>query len=162
MNRFISKHRQLATILIGLLLISGTVFYSFSSSQNSQTTLSASYLKTDPKKTSPGVIQSEDFAVSVDENGKQVKLATAFPKTAEKIYMVLGLEGAKLSQRLEYTRYLNGKFVDKGSIQLPVDDARYASIAFRLKEGKLHPKGTYEVKAYTDGAFERSAQYVVK
>ncbi len=163
-NRFISQHSQLITITAGLLLVSGTIFYSFSSSQNSETTLSAASVNLVPTKQSPGVIQSEEFATSLEDNDndKQVKLADSFPETTENIYMVLGLNGAKLSQKLEYTRYLNGKFIDKGRIQLPVDDAKYATIAFGLKEGKLHPKGKYVVKTYTDGAFERSAKYIVE
>jgi hypothetical protein len=74
---------------------------------------------------------------------------------------VLGLVNAKATQRIEYTRYLDGKFIDNGSIPIK-DGAKYASFSYELLAGKTHAPGTYIVKVYTDGVYERSGTYTVK
>ncbi len=110
----------------------------------------------------PGVIQSEKFSTSVGTNGAAVSPTTIFTTTDKKIYVVLLLKNAKTTNRLEYVRYLNNKFVDNGSIPLNKDGAHYASFAFTAKTGKSHPKGTYRVKVYTNGIYEMAANYTVQ
>jgi hypothetical protein len=154
---------QLVIIVSGLILVIGLILYSFNSARDINARAStASASSKAPETSSPGVIQFEYFAANVDENGKQIKSTNIFPDTVKKVYVVLGLRGAKMSQKLEYTRYLNNKFVDKGEILVPVDNAKYASIVFDLNSGKVRTKGVYLVKTYTDGAFERSASYTIQ
>ncbi|GAC1387640.1 MAG: hypothetical protein NVS1B7_0240 [Candidatus Saccharimonadales bacterium] len=148
-------------VLLVLVLVGGVGFYVFNKSQNNSNPLTSNTKKSKPRA-HPGVITSEVFAASIDANNAPVSPVTTFAENTPKIYTSLGLNGAKASQRLEYTRYLNGKFVDKGSIPLTKDGARYASIIFDLKPGKTHPKGTYLIKTYTNGIFEKSASYQVQ
>ncbi len=147
-------------IVLVLVLIAGAGFYVInrqkSATTNNATTTSAT------KVSPPGVVQSEVFASSLDTSGAPVKTATTFSPTEPKIYVVVGLKNAKTTQRVEYTRYLNDKFVDNGSIPVSKDAAKYASFGFVLNPGKTHPKGTYLVKTYTNGIFERSATYKVE
>ncbi|GAC1502821.1 MAG: hypothetical protein NVS1B10_07700 [Candidatus Saccharimonadales bacterium] len=110
----------------------------------------------------PGIIVSEKFSTSIDASNAAISPTTKFTSSTPKIYVSLGLKNAKISQKLEYTRYLNGKYVDKGSIPVPKDGAKYASFIFDLKQGKTHPAGKYIVKTYTNGVYEKSASYKVQ
>jgi len=150
-------------VLIALMvLIVGVVgFYVFNNTRSSKT--QSPTVPTQAKKIShPGIIQSEVFASSLDTSGAAVQPTNAFPSATPKIYVTVGLKGAKTTQKFEYTRYLNDKFVDNGSIVVTKDSAKYASFAFVAKPGKTHVKGIYLVKTYTNGVFERSAIYTVQ
>ena len=150
---------HLALLLIVVLaLVIGAGLYVYNNQKNKTTTNSTTAAK---KVTHPGVVKSEVFATSLDAAGAPVSPTNKFTATTPKIYVVLALSNAKASQRVEYTRYLNGKFVSNGSASLK-DGAKYASFVFSLKPGKTHPKGTYTVKTYTNGVFERSATYTVQ
>ncbi len=150
----------LIIVVVLVVLVAGVGFYVLNrqkstTSSNTQTTPTA-------KVSHPGVVQSEVFTSSIDAAGAPVKSATTFIPTEPKIYVAVGLKNAKTTQRVEYTRYLNGKFVDNGSIPVTKDGAKYTSFGFVLNTGKTHPKGTYLVKTYTNGIFERSATYKVQ
>ncbi len=147
-------------IVLVLVLIAGVGFYVLNR-QKSATTNKATTTPS-AKVSHPGVVQSEVFASSIDPAGVPVKTATTFSPTEPKIYVAVDLKNAKTTQRVEYTRYLNGKFVDNGSIPVSKDGAKYASFGFVLNPGKSHTKGTYLVKTYTNGIFERSATYKVE
>ncbi len=152
-------HLVLVVILV-LALVVGVGLYVYNNQKN-KTTTSNTPAPAAKKLTHPGIIKTEVFASSLDATGAPVSPTTKFSPTTPKIYVAIGLNSAKASQRVEYTRYLNGKFVDNGSALLK-DGARYASFVFSLKSGKTHPKGTYTVKTYTNGVFERSATYTVQ
>ena len=150
---------HLALLVVALVLVAGVGAYVY----NHQKTKSTSTTNASVKKFShPWIIQSVVFASSLDANGAPVQPTNKFSTTTPKIYLALGLSNAKMTQKLEYTRYLNGKFVNNGSIHTAKDNAKYASFAFGLKPGKTHVKGTYLVKTYTNGIFEQSATYTVE
>jgi hypothetical protein len=150
---------HLTLVLLLVVVLVGGVGYYVYNNQKSETTTGTTTKTT--KKAAPGVVKSETFAASLDAAGAPVSPTNKFSADTPKIYVSLGLSSAKATQRVEYTRHLNGKFVDNGSIPVK-DGAKYASFAFSLKPGKTHPKGTYLVKTYTNGAFERSATYTVQ
>ncbi len=152
-------HLTLVAILV-LTLVVGVGLYVYNHQKNKTTTSSTTTPAT-KKLSHPGVIKTEVFASSLDTTGAPVNPTDKFTATTPKIYVALGLSNAKATQRVEYSRYLGGKFVDNGSIPVK-DGAKYASFAFSLKSGKTHPKGTYTVKTYTNGVFERSATYSVQ
>ncbi len=149
----------LALLVIVLVLVAGAGVYLYHHQKTKTTTATNASVK---KLSHPGVIQSEVFASSLDASGAPVQPSGKFSTTTPKIYVSVGLSNAKTTQRLEYTRYLNGKFVNNGSIPVTKDSAKYASFAFALKPGKTHLKGTYLVKTYTNGIFEKSATYTVE
>ncbi len=150
----------LLVIVLVLVLIAGAGFYVLN--RQASTSHSDEPFTSAAKVAPLGIVQSEVFASSIDPAGAPVKTATTFSPTEPKIYVAVGLQNAKTTQRIEYTRYLNGKFIDNGSIPVSKDDAKYASFDFVLNPGKSHPKGTYLVKTYTNGIFERSATYKVQ
>lgn len=152
---------HLALLLIVVLaLVVGAGLYVYNN-QRHKTTTSGTSAPAVKKLTHPGTVSSEAFAASLDAAGAPASLTNKFTATTPKIYVALGLSNVKVSQRVEYTRYLNGKFVDNGSAPLK-DGAKYVSFVFGLKSGKTHSKGTYIVKTYTNGVFERSATYTVQ
>ena len=151
---------HLVIIVLVLALVVGAGYYVLSKQKSANSTSTAA---TSAKTLShPGIVQSELFASSVDTSGAPVKPTKTFSVTEPKIFVVVGLNNAKTTQRIEYTRYLNGKFVDNGSISVSKDGAKYASFSFVVNPGKTHPKGTYLVKTYTNGVFEKSASYKVE
>lgn len=152
---------HLLVIAVIVLAVAGVGFYVFNKSKSTGSS-SPTAVTTTKKASHPGVVRSELFASSLDVSGAPAQPTRTFPDTTPKIYAALRLNGAKTTQKLEYTRYLNGKYVDHGSIPITKDNAKYASIVFNLKPGKTHVKGRYLVKTYTNGVFERSAGYTIQ
>ncbi len=153
---------ELIVVAVIAFLIVGAIGYilftHLQTNSNKTTTALASQTT---KLSHPDVIASELFASSIDNNGAPVSPVTNFVTSTPNIYVVLGLVNAKVTQHIEYTRYLDGKFIDNGSIPIK-DGAKYASFSFALSPGKAHAPGTYIVKVYTDGIYERSSTYTVK
>ncbi len=145
---------------IFVVLVAGIGFYVLNRQKSTNGSSAAG--PTTSKVSHPGIIKAEAFTSSIDSAGAPVKPTKSFSISEPKIYVVVSLSNAKTAQRLEYTRYLNGKFVDNGSLAVAKDGAKYASFDFSLKVGKTHPKGTYLIKTYTNGVFERSATYTVQ
>jgi hypothetical protein len=151
-------------IVIGfiVILIVGALSYIlFSRLQTNSNKTTATSASQTTKLSHPGIIASEVFAPSIDSSGAPLGQVMSFMTSTPKIYAVLGLSDAKATQHIEYTRYLDGKFIDNGSVPIK-DGAKYASFSFALLPGKAHAPGTYIVKVYTDGVYERSATYTVK
>jgi hypothetical protein len=151
----------IVVIVIAVLIVGALGYVLFSRLQtnfNKTTTTSASQTT---KLSHPGIIASELFAPGIDTSGAPVSPVASFTSSTPKIYVVLSLVNAKATQRIEYTRYLDGKFIDNGSIPIK-DGAKYASFSYELLAGKTHAPGTYIVKVYTDGVYERSGTYTVK
>ena len=146
-------------IVVGLLIGGG--WYAWNLIHKASKTTSQSPSMSVQAVSHPGVVTSEVFAPKLDPMGAAVGPTKTFTTTSPHIYVVLGLTGAKSIQRIEYTRYLDGKFINNGSIPLK-DGATSASLAFNLKPNKTHTTGVYTVKVYTNGVFERSATYTVQ
>ncbi len=146
-------------LIVVLALVVGVGLYVHNNQKSKSPT--GTTASTTKKLTHPNVVKSEVFATSLDTSGAPISPTDKFTPTTPKIYVALGLSNAKATQRVEYTRYRDGKFVDNRSAALK-DGAKYAYFVFDLKTGKKHPKGTYTVKTYTNGVFERSAIYTVQ
>lgn len=145
-----------AVLVVALIIGLGWYFFSHQSNKpiaNSSTT---------PVSSKATLITSEQFASTLDANGAAVSPTNTFKTDTPKIYVAISLENTKQNQRVEYTRYLNDKFVDNGSIAISKDGVKNASFAFTLKQGATHAKGTYLVKTYVNGVFESSASYTVQ
>lgn len=121
------------------------------------TTTTANQIKT----TKPDVIATAQFATSIDASGVAVNPTTTFATTDQSIYLVANVAGVKPTTRIAYTRYLNDKFVDNGSIPAGKEGAKTVNFAFKEKAGAKRPAGTYKLKLYTNGAFEKEATFTV-
>lgn len=152
---------ELILVIVIIVAIIGAVGYVAYLRLQSQPSTTTSSITPTKQLTHPGTVNSVVFAASIDNMDAPISPTASFTTSIPKIYVVLGMVNAKASQRVEYTRYLNGKFVDNGSIPVK-DGAKYASFAYSIQPGKMHLIGTYTVKLYTDGVYERSAIYSVQ
>jgi len=76
---------------------------------------------------------------------------------------VLTLKNPKVGTKFEYVRYLNGKFLDNGNLTMKKANTNNVSFGWTLKKtGATHLVGTYRVKVYTNGVFEKETTYIVQ
>lgn len=115
-----------------------------------------------PRSKAPGVITNVLTASSLDAQGKAVAPVTTFAKTDKNIFLVLMLSKPKIGTKIEYIRYLNGKYLDSGTNKILKPNVTNMSFVWSLKKpGAMHLAGTYKVKVYTNGIFEKVVSYTV-
>ena len=150
---------------IAVLLLIGGLFAVLqksktTSSPTQQPTLSPK--PTLPRSKAPGVITNIMTASALDAQGKTVAPVTAFAKTDKNIYLVLTINKPKIGTKIEYIRYLNGKYLDSGTNKILKSNVTNTSFIWSLiKPGTMHLVGTYKVKVYTNGIFEKEISYTV-
>lgn len=116
-----------------------------------------------PRSKTPGVITNVLTASSLDAQGKAVSPVTTFAKIDKNIYLVLTVNKPKIGTKIEYIRYLNGKYLDSGANKIAKPNVINTSFIWSLKKpGAMHLVGTYKVKVYTNGIFEKETFYTVK
>ncbi len=110
----------------------------------------------EPRSKAPGVIIQVVVARGVDP-------ASQFSKTDKAIYLVLTLKNPKVGTKFEYTRYLNGKFLDNGNLTTKKANTNNVSFNWTLKKpGATHLVGNYKVKVYTYGVFEKEVSDTIE
>lgn len=119
---------------------------------------------TRPRSKAPGVVTQVAAAKGIDQKtGEAAGTTSLFSKTDKTIYLVLTLKNPKVGTRFEYTRYLNGKFLDNGSLKMKKATTNNVSFDWTLKKpGAFHLAGNYLVKVYTNGVFEKEINYKVQ
>ncbi len=116
-----------------------------------------------PRSKAPGIINNIATANSVDTKGSAVATSSTFAKTDKSIYLVLTLNNPKLGTKIEYIRYLNGKYLDSGANKILKPNVANTSFIWSLKKpGATHLVGAYKVKVYTNGIFEKETSYTVQ
>lgn len=116
-----------------------------------------------PRSKAQGVITNILTAASVDIKGSAVITSSTFAKTDKNIYLVLTLNKPKIGTKIEYIRYLNGKYLDSGTNKILKANVTNTSFIWSLKKtGAMHVVGTYKVKVYIDGIFEKETSYTVQ
>ncbi|MCL4382484.1 MAG: hypothetical protein M1575_03520 [Patescibacteria group bacterium] len=116
-----------------------------------------------PRSKAPGIVTNVLTASSLDAQGKAVTPITTFAKTEKNIYLALTVNKPAVGTKIEYIRYLNGKYLDNGTNKILKPNITYTSFVWSLtKTGAAHPIGTYKVKAYTNGVFEKETSYTVQ
>ena len=116
-----------------------------------------------PRSKAPGIIISVVVAKGIDsKTGEAIKPTATFLTTDKNIYAVTTLQNAKVGIRIEYVRYLNNKFLDNRSIKIKKPNTNNTSFVWTLKKPNAsHLVGTYKVKLYTNGIFEKEVSYTV-
>ncbi len=116
-----------------------------------------------PRSKTPGVITDVVTASALDAQGKAVAPTATFAKTDKNIYLVLTLNKPKVGTKIEYIRYLNGKYLDSNAAKLLKANLTTTSFVWSLKKpDATHLVGTYIVKVYTNGIFEKETSYTVR
>lgn len=128
------------------------------------TTVTSTPQPTLPRSKAPGVIANVVTAKDLDpKTGEGINLTTTFSSADKSIYLVLTLNKPKVGSRYAFTRYLNGKFLDNGSLPVTKSTTNNVSFVWALKKvGATHLVGNYKVKVYTNGVFEKEVSYQVK
>lgn len=116
-----------------------------------------------PRSKTPGVITNAMTASALDAQGKATSSVTTFAKTDKNIYLALTLIKPEVGTKIEYIRYLNGKYLDSGANKILKPNVSNTSFIWSLKKpGATHLTGTYKVKVYTNGIFEKETSYIVQ
>lgn len=111
----------------------------------------------------PGIVTDVVAAKSLNlKTGEAVGPTSTFGAKDKTIYAVMTLKDPKVNTKIEYVRYLNDKFLDHGSLTVKKATTNNVSFNWTLKKvGALHPVGSYRVKVYTNGSYERDVTYTV-
>ncbi len=112
----------------------------------------------------PGIVTQITLTKTIDpKNGSAVNPATIFSKTDPTIYTVVALSNPPVGTKVEYTRYLNGKFLDNRSTSTTKATDKSVLFNWSLKKpGATHLVGSYKVKIYTNGIFEKEISYTIQ
>ena len=169
------KYKGFAVVgvmIVAIVLILGLVFVLQKSAKNTATPPAVPQPKTAistpqptlPRSKAPGVISNALTAKAIDpKTGEAVTPTSTFASTDKSIYLVLTLKNPKVGSRYAFTRYLNGKFLDNGSLPVTKLATNNVSFVWALKKaGATHPAGNYKVKVYTNGIFEKEISYTVQ
>lgn len=111
----------------------------------------------------PGVITNVLTASALDAQGNAVAPTTTFAKNEKNIYLVLTVNKPKIGTKIEYIRYLNRKYLDSGANKILKPNVTNTSFVWSLKKpAAMHLMGTYKVKVYTNGVFEKETSYTIQ
>lgn len=103
-------------------------------------------------------------ATSIDKDGKAINPSDSFNAKMDKsIYVVGTLENVPKGSKIEYVRYLNGKYLDSKIATIAKDGLKYYSFVWASKTTKNeHPTGVYMVKLYLNGDVNEAITYTIK
>ncbi len=103
-------------------------------------------------------------ATSIDKSGKAVNPTDTFnSKKDTAIYVVGALKNVPKGAKVEYVRYLNGKYLDSKVATVDQNGKKYFSFVWTTKTANnAHPDGVYTVKLYLNGDVSEAVTYVVQ
>lgn len=112
----------------------------------------------------PGVITDVVTAKEIDaKSGEAVNPTSVFSQKDTNISLVVSINKSPVGTRFEYVRYLNGKYLDNRSVKTTKAGVKNVSFSWKLKTAtSTHLPGTYRVKTYTQGVFEKEVSYTVR
>lgn len=112
----------------------------------------------------PNVITQATTAKAIDINtGKVITAARVFSTNDKTVYLSLDLDNPKIGTRIDYIRYLFGRYVDHGSVK--VDKLQTSNLAFSWVVTRplgSRPDGQYSVATYSNGILEKRVTYVIE
>lgn len=112
----------------------------------------------------PNIITQATTAKAIDVNtGKVVTAARVFSTSDKTVYLSLDLDKPQVGTRIDYIRYLFGRYVDHGSVK--VDRPQTSNLAFSWVVARplgSRPDGQYKVATYTNGILEKRVTYVIE
>lgn len=159
-----SKSKQIVFVLVGLfaglvLGVGGVLAYN---SLNPQPTPQPIVKTVQP--TDRAQITGAAAATSIDKDGKAVSPTDTFNSSTDKsIYVVGTLKNVPKGSKVEYVRYLNGKYLDSKVATVGQDGKKYFSFSWTTKTANnAHPDGVYTVKLYLNGDVNETVTYVAK
>lgn len=153
-------------IIVAALVGVGLLGYKLSTTQKQQKkvpTVSQNVKKVPPRSKAPGVVLGAMTAHGYNpKTGAAIGPDKYFSAKDPKLYLLMKTDKPKPGTRIEYVRYLQGRYLDHRAIQVTQPNWKYAYFAWSSKLGKLHRKGIYRVRVYTNGVLEKKVNYEVR
>lgn len=116
-----------------------------------------------PRSIAPGVILAALTAHGYNpKTGSAIKPDKYFSPKDKQIYLLMNVNKPKIGTRIEYVRYLQGKYLDHRSIKIAQSNWKYAYFGWTNKPGKDHKKGIYRVRVYSNGVLEKKINYLIR
>ncbi len=146
---------------VTLILLLGVLYVAAHKTSNTSMQ-STTQLKPTLARSKPmGIVTNVITASSLDATGNATISANTFIPTQKTVYLVLIVNNPKVGTKFEYIRYLDNKLLDSGALKVTRPNLTNSSFAWTLKPGAIHSKGTYRVRVYTNGVFEKEISYTV-
>lgn len=149
-------------VILVILIIAGFVFYAFHSRYVSKNAASPVYQVVKRSK-ELGYISTVTTSKGVDQKtNKPINPTANFTPTDNPIYLVADVNNPPVGSRIDYIRYLNGRYVDHRSVE--INQAGTKAVVFDWTTtviGVKRPMGAYRVKLYANGILEKRVNYNV-
>ncbi len=126
--------------------------------------------KTQPKKTvmvktrskTPGIIKQVATAKAIDvKTSLPIQPTNKFTTKDKYVYLSLVLNNPTAGTRIDYVRYINGRYLDHKSVKLASPGMKALAFDWAAKTTANRPVGVYRVRTYTNGILEKRANYTV-
>lgn len=164
---FFTGKFSIALVVLVLITVSLISFKTYQKSQNQKQTqvVKKTVQKQEIVRRSkiPNTILAATTAKIIDvKTGKVIKAARIFSVDDKTIYLALDLNKPDAGTRIDYIRYLNGRYVDHGSVKLA--KANVNNLVFDWTTTNIlgsRPEGKYKVATYTNGILEKRISYSV-
>lgn len=116
-----------------------------------------------PRSKSPGVVLAAITAHGYNQKtGAAIKPDKYFSPKDNQLYLLMNVNKPKVGTRIEYIRYLQGHYLDHRSVKVNQPNWKYAYFGWSNKPGKMHKKGIYRVRVYSNGVLDKKVNYVVR
>ncbi len=162
MKSFTKKTQQGFThvlLLVALVaLVVGVGYVAYLRTQNNDV-VNTNNIANSSKKL---LINDVQFSNQVDSTGKPVAPSSVLGASDSQLHVVSSLNNVVKGTRIEYTRYLDGHFVDNGSLAVLKDGAKYADFSFTANSGSSFKPGNYKVKVYANGKYQTTGNYIIQ
>ena len=116
-----------------------------------------------PAPVSSGLVVAVFCAKTYDPQKNQASEETwSFSTTDQQIVLGVTLRGYSAGSRCEIVRYLNGKYLDHGSVAVKKPASNTVFFTWTLaKPGVSHLPGPYRVKVFVNGRYAKEVAYTV-
>ncbi len=116
-----------------------------------------------PRSKAPGIVTAALTAHGYNsKTGSAIKPDKYFAPKDPQVFLLMNVNKPKVGDRVEYVRYLQGKYLDHRSIKVAQANWKYAYFGWSAKTGKEHKKGIYRVRVYSNGVLEKKLNYIVR
>lgn len=116
------------------------------------------------RSVNPEIIQKATTAKAIDVNtGRVITAVSLFTLDDKTVYLALELNSPKVGTSLDYIRYLNGRYVEHGNVQIQNEKTDHLTFNWTNTRplGSVGD-GKWRIATYTNGILEKSVNYVVQ
>jgi len=156
LNKDQTGFTHILTLIVLALVISSVAYISYVRVKDNNQIVTPAIVK------KVGLVRNVNFSKTVDTTGKAISPTSVLSATDTRVNVVSTLNDVVKGTKIEYTRYLDNKFVDNGSLTINKDGAKYANFTFTSNATKQFKSGDYKVKIYANGKYQTSGNYTIQ